>query len=80
MAGQLNTHPLVKTYDETMRSKDRVKTYIEIHERDLEKDQHDNALLLVHHLEQAIACIPAEYRMRRYAQVKEKRRRMDEKD
>jgi hypothetical protein len=62
MAGQLNTNPYLKTFDELQRSIKRMETYLNINDHLLSHNEKVALSSMIHHMDVALNKIPDEFR------------------
>ncbi len=62
MAGQLNTNPYLKTFDELQRSIKRMETYLNINDHLLDREGVRSLSEMVYHMQEALVRIPDEFR------------------
>jgi hypothetical protein len=66
MAGQLQTNPYLKTFDELQRSIKRMETYLKLND-DLLKDEEKATLrIMIDNMQQAILQIPVRYKVTKH--------------
>jgi molecular chaperone DnaK (HSP70) len=62
MAGQLNTNPYLKTYDELQRSIKRMETYLNINDHLLSHNEKAALESMINQMNKALDKIPDEFR------------------
>lgn len=70
MAGQLQTHSYVKTYDELQRSIKRMENYQEVYKLDISKMEKESLKNLIVLMKQATNQIPEHHRTTRFKRNK----------
>ena len=70
MSNQLQTHPLVKTFDELQRSIRRLENYIKMHEMDMSEHLLTKSQRVYNLMQAAVQEIPEEYQLTRWEQLK----------
>jgi hypothetical protein len=72
MAGQLQTHPFLKTWDELQRSHKRMQNYLDMNGNLLDAGAKEDINALLTNLENAMDRIPPEYRVTKHYYTRNK--------
>jgi uncharacterized protein YsxB (DUF464 family) len=72
MAGQLQTHPYFRTFDELQRSIKRMRTYLDMNWDILPDDEKDSIQIMIEKMEVAERQVPEKYRVTKHFQYKDK--------
>jgi hypothetical protein len=72
MAGQLQQHPYLRTFDELQRSIKRMETYLDINSHLLSDGEQEGIRIMIEGMVKAIRQIPSSYKITKHFQYKDK--------
>lgn len=72
MAGQLQIHPYLRTYDELQRSIKRMKTFLDMNWDLLPDNEKEGIQIMIEKMQTALNQVPEKHRITKHFQYKDK--------